>query len=178
MNGLPVTVCALDQRREEEVKWNSWEACKDVKGRDEQEQWVWVVEGGQAVPPEWRMRVQSQVGTWGWKWSAKKNRWRSHPGRSLLKVEGREWQDWTRFRQQVLVAVVQDEGGRETAGGRSPVRSLLRHSGHLEHQSEWWGVAVSRLLKGSGGPLDVAAEGLALWVSVCPCSVLHFTPHP
>ena len=36
-----------------------------------------------------------------------------------------------RSRQQVLVAVVQDEGRAvKTAGGRSPVRNLLRHSAH------------------------------------------------
>jgi len=39
-------------------------------------------------------------------------------------------------------------------------------------------VAVSRLLEGSDGPVDVAAEGLAFESLFAPPSMLHFTPTP
>lgn len=68
-----------------------------------------------------------------------KNRWRSHPrSRSLLKVEGQgSDRIGPTLRQQVLVAVVQDEGRAEKQQGREkPVRNLL-HTLGTRHQSEW-----------------------------------------
>lgn len=67
-----------------------------------------------------------------------------------------------RFRGQVLVAAVQDEGGQRTSRRGKPPEELASTLWAPDIRVSGEEVAVSRLLGGSDGPLDVAAEGLAL----------------
>ena len=149
---------------------------------DEQEQWVWVV-GGPGCP-SWTGGEGPEPGGGHGGGNGLLRRDGGESPREQVTAKGwgaGEWQDWTHvLGSRFWWRLCRMKGGQRTSRRGKPPEELALTPWAPDIRVNGEEVAVSRLLEGSDGPLDVAAEGLALWVSVCrtPPPNAPFYSHP